>query len=83
VTWRIFHPFDGYDLPDHSDGMPPWSKEELHGATFIADVGEDDNQFIAFLLRDGRTARLLSFDLCQDSNPDNTLLLWEGAEVTQ
>lgn len=80
MTWRIFHPFDDLDLPDHSDGVDGWSKEELHGARFIADIGEDDDHCIVFQLVDGRTARLYSPDLYQDSNPDHSLLLWEGAD---
>lgn len=75
----MFDPYDGGDLPDATVSLY-WSKEELHGAKFIADVGEDDNQFIAFQLRDGRTAKLLSYDLYQHSDGDDTVLIWEGAE---
>lgn len=78
MTWRIFYPFDGADLPDATVNTY-WSKTELHNATFIADVGIDDDQFIAFKLTDGQTAKLLSYDLYQDSNADNSKLMWEGA----
>lgn len=79
MTWRIFRPFDGADLPDATVSLY-WPKEELHNATFIADVGEDDDHFIAFRLADGRIAKLLSYDLYQDDDGDDSKLLWEGAQ---
>lgn len=80
MAWKIFDPFDGGDLPDATVNIY-WSKAELHGATFIADVGEDDDHFIAFQLRDGRTAKLLSYDLYQEGEATNgkEYLEWEGA----
>lgn len=80
MTWRIFHPHDQLDLPDHTEGVGYWSKAELHGARFVADIGEDDDHCIVFQLADGRTARLFSPDLYQDDDGDDSLLLWEGAE---
>lgn len=79
MSWRIFRPFDNFDLPDHTDGVGYWSKAELHGARFVADIGEDDDHCVVFQLVDGRTARLLSNDLYQDDDGDDSLLLWEGA----
>lgn len=80
MTWRILDPFDGCDLPDATVPLY-WRKSDLHGALFIADIGEGDDQFIAFRLADGQTAKLLSFDLYQDSDGDDTVLAWEGAET--
>lgn len=76
MTWKILHPFDGLCLPDATAGMH-WDYEELHGAKFIADVGYGDDQFIVFELPDGRTAKLLSFDL-EETNDGNDTIVWEG-----
>lgn len=82
MTWRIFHPFDGLDLPDAKQSIW-WSKEELHNAQFIADVGMDDDQFIAFFTQDERVVTLLSYDLYQDGEDDDRLLKWEGLETSK
>lgn len=79
MTWRMFRPYDGADLPDATVPLY-WSKDDLHGATFIADIGEGDDQFIAFRLRDGRIAKLLSYDLYQDNDTNDDKLIWEERE---
>jgi hypothetical protein len=75
MTWKIYRPWDGDCLPDHTTPLL-WGYEELHGAKFIADVGDGDDQFIAFELLDGRTAKLLSFDL-QHEDDGKDILVWE------
>lgn len=76
MTWRIIRPLDGDCLPDATVPLW-WGYEELNGAQFIADVGYDDQQFVMFLLPDGRTAKLLSFDLEFEDDGDDTLV-WSG-----
>ncbi len=78
MTWKILRPLDGDALPDATVPLH-WAYEELHGAQFIADVGDGDDQFIAFQLTDGRTAKLLSFDLEEHSDGNDTIV-WEGAK---
>lgn len=78
MTWRILRPWDGDCLPDHTTPLY-WDYQELHEAKFIADVGYGDEQFIAFELLDGRTAKLFSFDLQEEKGGDDTIV-WEGAK---
>jgi hypothetical protein len=76
MTWKILRPLDGDSLPDATVSLH-WAYEELHGARFIADVGDGDDQFIAFQLVDGRTAKLLSIDLEEHSDGNDTIV-WVG-----
>lgn len=76
MTWKIIRPLDGDALPDATVPLH-WAYEELNGAQFIADVGDGDEQFIAFQLVDGRTAKLLSIDLEEYSDGNDTIV-WAG-----